>query len=166
MNTANINMEHELKIILSSPFLAKGLNVLSTSEFKYYFTIDMHWFEQKEIGKIIDLGINAGFVRILGEKGEKIELRFDPGGLEIPLGYKPQSYEKISSSAIKAPYRREADMEAKIVDYISNKTGINKDVVKSEVEVESERFENFLPCWIVALFMARKRGLEIGHFLP
>jgi hypothetical protein len=77
-----------LKTTLAAPFKHTRKDSLQKSEFVYYFALDRKWMNIEQANQLLKRGQEE---KLLEFSGGIVRPLFDPGTVNIPIGFKPGS---------------------------------------------------------------------------
>ncbi len=141
---------NQLKQTIAFLFKRKGEELLSERELLFSLSMDLHWFPPDESKKIID---NALELKLLVKTENNLKPNFDYRKTELPADFKPG----------RDILGYKEDVFLRIVNEISEKTGMDKKNVVAEINRHQDRIDVEIEA--VALLLARKYNLDISKFL-
>ena len=141
-----------LKTAVAAPFRHLRKTALRKSEIVYYYALDRKWMSTEQASTLLK---NAEDEGLLSQTGGVFSPSFDPGSVEIPLGYRPTS----------AVFERK-DVFTELVTRISR--AIKKEdteVIAEMNRVIREGFDNNLLPEAAIAIVARRHNVSIEDCL-
>jgi hypothetical protein len=75
--------------VVAAPFLRRGTETVTRTEFVYSLTGDLGWFEPEGAQAALERGLEAGLLE--EEEVEGLRPGFDVGTVEVPEGFSPDT---------------------------------------------------------------------------
>jgi hypothetical protein len=69
-------------------FQRKGARTMPRMDLHMLLSMDLRWFAPEESKKVVARALDAG---LLIAEGDALRIAFEPGGVEVPLSFRPQA---------------------------------------------------------------------------
>lgn len=149
-----------LRRVVAAPFVRRGTDEVTRTEFVYSLTADLGWFDPDGAEVAIERGVEEGLLETEGE-GDSPRLRpgFDTGGVGIPDGFSPD-IESIEDAGKEADTDSERGVFERAVERLVE-SGYGKREAVAEInrrhtEMGGVRVE------AAALLVAKEEGLRVS----
>lgn len=76
-----------LRRTVAAPFVHRGVDRMSESEFVVALSLDRDWFSPDQATRLVDV---AAGERLLDREGDDVVATFDPSAVDIPDGFVPE----------------------------------------------------------------------------
>jgi hypothetical protein len=175
----------EFKAVVSAPFKKNLSTSLSEKDFEFSLAFDLKWFSPKAASKVKDKALEAGLLLL---KNRALVPGFDVGTVRIPQRFRPEEafLEELESQKIsEIPFLKNSQEKAtqkpetqkkvvkeskepatqdisfeQVLEFISADTGVNKQVLVSEINSMQDRLSYLVDIRVVALIIAQRFGCD------
>jgi hypothetical protein len=148
-------MDSEAKIIIAFLFNRSGKTGLKDAELYLPLSMELGWLSSKESQEFVKYAIKQ---ELLVKKEGLLHPNFPLKKIIVPVGFAPSK--KLFSE--KTAEQREEDIIDRIATQISTQTNHSKNEILEEIKQE-EKEKNLLP-EVIALYIARKYGVDIADW--
>ncbi len=140
-----------MRELLAFVFQRKGSANMSVDDFVYGPAADLGWFTSKEMRKVLEIAQKADLVI---RDNDTVRTNFDPGTVDIPLGFKPSK--DILNEEVKRPvFQRILD------EILAGTKGKSKSEIISMVNQKQERMN--IEIEVALLLVARELKLTLPN---
>lgn len=145
----------ELEITLSSPFRHMRKSNLKRMDFIYYYTQDKKWMNLEQAKKLIDIAEKNRLIVKDGAGGYTLSESLE--SVKIPLGFKPS--DDIFNSAAE-----DTDVVSRMIDEISEKTGLDKKEIAKEMQEIKSHFDDLIYTEAAVIMTAKKHNVNYDKY--
>jgi hypothetical protein len=146
-------VEMSLAITIAAPFRHARKDQLKKSEIVYYLAFERGWMNIEQANLLLGRACEEGLIAL---EGDMIRPLFDPGSVEIPLGFRPSA----------TVFRKEDPVE-ELIRRIEVERRIPPTTVASEMNaVISRDFDGLLRPEAALVILARRYEVQYEDLLP
>jgi len=142
-----------LAITIAAPFRHTRKERLKKSEIVYYLAFERGWMNIEQANLLL---ARAHEERLIEYDGDMIRPQFDPGSVEIPLGFRPS-----------ASIFRKSDPLEELMERIGREKNISPTNIAAEMNgIITREFDGFLRPEAALVILARRYQVPYEDLLP
>ena len=150
------------EVALALAFLARrsGQRAMPETRWAHLLSFEMGWMNPGQARAFVGRARTAG---LLAVEGEALRLGFDPGGVEVPRGFRPRpdAVPVAAAQPVGGAGATSPDGFASWLDLVAKASGGDRTQVLAEVAALQERMGGLLTADAAILALASRRGLDV-----